>query len=375
MKQYFYSSLLVGALFLSPCLNEASSEEVILVPGRYDEMGLCLDKLELEHVALDLEELISTKSLSESRAIFLPSGSLPSLEGNIRVLTRPRNMGQVVIKLKHEVEEERLFSFLRDYVKGGGSVYLSGFAYLSLQDDGGPFIFEKSFPARGMAGFVDLEFLEGFPGIKGEKDTRIFVPYDGWIAPAMVKESRVLVRGKYPTVLGMRDGPLMVCLERGKGAWYYSSLPCDAPGTSFLILQAAGRKIRLSREERLHLEGYRVIRHFTDRVTSPQGYRSYPVNGSDDIRSFVTLEKGFLEWEIRDREGRIVSAGREGPGISLLPSCEKKGTLYLYRLSDNDPGLITTGMVQRDPGLIYWALAPILLLGFSTAGVLIFSRS
>jgi hypothetical protein len=375
MKFCIHVFVLFAFLVFPPFLNAASpSGELVLVPGRYDDMARCLDELELEYVTMGLEELLSRKGVSEARAIFLPSGSLPSLEENIQVLTRPRNLGQVVIKMKDEVEEERLYPFLRDYVEEGGSVYLSGFAYRPMQSHDSPLLFEKSFPARGLAGPVELEFMERFPGFSPEKNRVFQVHYNGWIAPLRVRESRVLVRGSYSTVQGRGEGPLMVRVRRGRGAWYYSSLTCGAPGTRYVILQAAGRINRLKREERLHLEGYRVLRHFTDRVTSRSGYRSYPVNGAEDDRLLLTLEKGSLEWEIRDRDGRMVSAGRKGAGIHLLPSTGDGGTLYLYRLREKDPGPISAGLVQADPARIFWALAAILLLGFSAAGVIIYSR-
>ena len=202
------------------CLD-SEEVDIAVVTGLYDDIGAVLDRLGFEYTTINgvsgqqhVQFMRNPSELAKYDIIFFNCG-----------------MDDGWLNSQGEIGNN-----IADFVRNGGSVYTSDWAY---------YVVEASHPEAitfmgndnqagsayvGEAGFVDAEVLDStMAAALGSTSARINYDLASWAAPDKVGTARSLLRGSFQYFdwtswsYGTEDGPLAARLDDGDGTILYTS--------------------------------------------------------------------------------------------------------------------------------------------------------
>ncbi len=203
---------------------EATRLRLAVTPPEYDDMGRLLDTLGhgYQHETAQFDDLLQAGALKRHEIVFLTCGGFPLSWMNERLRTSGRGTAGVY-RAKPEIVKA-LYSNLRDFVREGGTLYVSDFHFDVLVIAFPEFIDDHAV-GRGAEQTVKARVVD--EGLRKQLGNEISLRFDkpDW-RPAAFRKSKVktYLDGEYKMLDGaVRNGPLLVSFSYGKGTVIFTS--------------------------------------------------------------------------------------------------------------------------------------------------------
>lgn len=203
---------------------------IAVVTSKYDDVDTILRNYHIPHDLLDCRDLESPERVAAYRSLFVPGGVDHPPEESLDVFANNFRFKSVALKPDfYEVDRDRVARTIRKFVRGGGSVYFSGFSFEHLQRAFDMFEYFDNFPYMGLPARIEAEVRNDLSRFSMRNRMALYYDHPGWIALRSVRNAEVIASGSYETARGVRTGPLAIIARRGGGEILYTSYD----GTAF----------------------------------------------------------------------------------------------------------------------------------------------
>lgn len=209
--------------------SELAPLQLAVTPPEFDDMGGLLDSLGhgYQYETAAFREFLEPEALKNHDVVFLTCGGVPTDWLSERLRDSDRGSAGVY-RAKPETVRS-LYDNLRDFVRDGGTLYVSDLHFDVLVIAFPEFIDDHAV-GRGAVQTVDARVVD--EGLRKQLGDEISLRFDmrAW-RPAAFRQSKVTsyLEGEYELVDGtVRTGPLLVSFSYGKGTVIFTSFHNEA---------------------------------------------------------------------------------------------------------------------------------------------------
>jgi hypothetical protein len=207
----------------------AAPLRLAVTPPEFDDMGGLLDSLGhgYQYETAAFREFLESEGLKHHDVVFLTCGGVPTDWLSDRLRDSDRGSAGVYRAKPQTVRS--LYDNLRDFVRDGGTLYVSDLHFDVLVIAFPEFIDDHAV-GRGAVQTVDAQVVD--EGLRKQLGDEISLRFDmrAW-RPAAFRQSKVTtyLEGEYELVDGaVRTGPLLVSFSYGKGTVIFTSFHNEA---------------------------------------------------------------------------------------------------------------------------------------------------
>jgi hypothetical protein len=240
---------------------------IAVVRSKYDDIDAILHNYRIPHDLLECRDLESPERVAGYRSLFVPSGVDHPLEESLDVYANNFRFKSVTLKPDfYEVDKDRIGRTLRKFVRGGGSLYVSGFSFEYLQRAFDMFEFFDNFPYMGLPARIEADVRNDLSRFSMRNRMALYYDHPGWIALRAARSAEVVASGSFETARGVRTGPLLLLARRGDGEVLYTSYDSTAFSDfrRFNIYRIAGAQMM----EDLEDVAWKWGQHVTGRIVN-----------------------------------------------------------------------------------------------------------
>ncbi|NLS91741.1 MAG: hypothetical protein GXX96_06120 [Planctomycetaceae bacterium] len=207
----------------------ATRLRLAVTPPEYDDMGSLLDTLGqgYQYETIQLDDLLAADRLKCHDVVFLTCGGVPTSWLSQRLRDSERGSAGVY-RAKPETVRA-LYDSLRDFVRDGGTLYVSDFHFDVLVIAFPEYVDEQAV-GRGAVQTIEATVVD--EGLKGQLGEKISLRFDkrDW-RPAAFRTTKVTtyLEGEFELLDGTRrEGALLVSFPYGKGTVVFTSFHNEA---------------------------------------------------------------------------------------------------------------------------------------------------
>lgn len=293
-------------------LSEAlAGDKIGMVQNQFDNVDKALRNYHIPFNIIKYRELEDEKIFSEYSAIFFPCGVDVPIETNINILSRGTSIQAVFLKDNYyEIDKQKIFKNIKDFINGGGISYFSEFSYELLQGAFSDFEFFNNFPHIGMAGRLEMSLSGDLKTFYAAGRLSLMMPYSGFIGIKSVKNADALARGNFELPDGNKEGIIAALFRKGGGEAYYSGYHSDDVSNNmlrFYIYRLACRNLLLRSEKEAGRWDQNIEAMIVDSICSWESFRRYtfPVKkGNNTV--YLKTDKSFFQMDVFDASGNLV---------------------------------------------------------------------
>jgi len=332
----------------------SSTPEIAVVNSIYDRISPVLTSWKIPHDILEARDLENPDVLKRYRSVFIPCGVDAPLDTSINLLSRGTHIQSVTLKKDYyEPRRDRIGKNLRDYIRSGGSVYVSGYAFKYLQEAMPVLHFFDRFPYMGMSERVEAELSGDMAVFCGRESANLFMSHSGWIAVKKIDGATILARASFNTPRGTKEGPLCAIIPGEGGEILWSSFHTNAMDDyrRFTLARIASSSFFHETLSWAESYGGSTVSTITDILLPGETVRAYRMNlprGTSTV--FLHSEKTPFQVDICDgsmalimsrdlselRQRFDIHLRKEGHiWIRLFPSGKKRNGFHSIIVSSN----------------------------------------
>lgn len=320
---------------------------VAVIKSRYDMVDAVLDNFHIPYDILKFRDLENPGIINRYRAVFVPSGIDTPLEESLDIFANAVRYKSVALKPDfYEVDEEKVAKTIRQFVKGGGSAYFSGYSFEYLQKAFNIFEYFDNFPYMGMPARVEAVLDHDLSRFSMKNRMALYLDHPGWITIKSVEDSEVIAYGTFETPRGVRTGPISITARRGSGEILYTSYDGTlfSAFRRFNIYRIAGAYLLKSLESAAWKWNQRVTGRLVDslhrlefagmhRIDLEEGENTIYFHSGRDCYQIDIIDKDQSLIESRDlfKRDQIFSIRSPSKGycyIKLYPSAAARYGMY-----------------------------------------------
>ena len=320
---------------------------IAVVMSKYDDVDTVLHNYHIPHDLIDCRDLENPEKVAGYRALFVPSGVDHPLEESLDVYANNFRFKSVALKPDFfELDKDRIARTIRKFVRGGGSVYISGFAFEYLQRAFDMFEYFDNFPYMGLPTRIDADIRNDLSRFSMRNHMALYYDHPGWIALRAVRSAEVIASGSFETARGIRSGPLSLIARRGDGEILYTSYDSTAFSDfrRFNMYRVAGAQMMGDLEDEAWKWGQSVTGRIVNAIHSGEPAAMHRVDlesGANYI--YFHSAREYYQVDIVDRDLSLIesrdlsdrdqtfvvdSAGNDYCYIRLYPSSGGRFGMY-----------------------------------------------
>ncbi len=303
---------LITIMLILSALPALADNRVAIVKSRYDNIELILSTYRIPYDLIDYSDLGNEETFRKYRSLFFPSGLASDYENNLDVNWQGKEITSVKLgKNFFELDQKKFKTYLRNFIRRGGSAYFSGYAFRELSTAYDYFDFFDNFPYLGLPGRLEATLYDDLARFSLKRKYALYMDYPGWIAIKDVDNALILSESTFDTPKGEKSGPVSVLIKDGAGEIIYTSYYSTVYSEfrRFNIYRIAGYS--LMKRTASHADEFfqDVTGRITDAFHAGEASRTYYFDLSKGINTFyLQSESSPFAFEVYDSSLSLVAS-------------------------------------------------------------------